>query len=281
MKKFFVFLMIALAMLLTFSSCEKDDSPQDTATEQIAMENTGKDFTTAQELMKSTDDEVEEQVALAMMPSTPNSPPCPTRSLEFPQGTFPNTLTIDFGMEGCEGPHGHIRKGKIIVYMSAPMYEEGASRTLTFEDFSVDEVQIEGTKTLVNLGYNDEGFLSFSRTVEGALISFPDETNISYDSEHTLVQIAGADTPANLHDNIFAITGSTSGINRMDMAFTATVVDPLIKKRTCRWIVAGTSEIESDNGTATLNYGNGNCNRIAQLTLPNGNTLVVHVRRWW
>ncbi len=277
MKKLFSILVLVMAALFTFTSCEKDNS----TTEDTTNNEISEDYVTAQNLMQDAEDEADEQTDIALAMTVTNPPPCPTRTLEFPAGTFPNTLTIDYGTDGCVGPGGRVRKGQIVVTMSAPIAQEDAVRTLTFVDFSIDEAEIEGTKTLTNLGYDDEGNVSINRTIVGGLITFPDDTDIEYDADHTLVQINGADTPNVLFDNVYEITGSATGENRMDVAFTSTVIEPLIKKKFCRWIVAGVNEISNGTNTASLNYGNGNCNKFAHLTLPNGNTIVVEVKRWW
>ncbi len=54
------------------------------------------------------------------------------------------TVTIDFG-DGCEGPHGRIRSGKIVITYTDRRLIPGAVRTITLENFAVDSVQVEGT----------------------------------------------------------------------------------------------------------------------------------------
>ncbi|MFM8486228.1 MAG: hypothetical protein ACKOCH_07820, partial [Bacteroidota bacterium] len=61
--------------------------------------------------------------------------------------------------------------------------------------------------------------------------------------------------------------------------FTATIMEPLIKKAGCRWISQGIIEFTAGLRTGTLNFGNGNCDRLGTLTLANGDSFTVRLRR--
>ena len=87
---------------------------------------------------------------------------CPLITFKQPRGTFPNTLTIDFG-DNCVGPYGHVRKGSIVVEISAPLDEAGASRSITTVDFMIDGLLIVGSTVLTNQGYDADQNVSFSR----------------------------------------------------------------------------------------------------------------------
>lgn len=78
--------------------------------------------------------------------------------------SYPKTITIEFG-EGCEGKHGRKRSGKMTIVVSDDMKNEGATRTVTFERFGMDDREVVGTRVLTNLGTNSEGNYIFSRTL--------------------------------------------------------------------------------------------------------------------
>ena len=91
-----------------------------------------------------------------------------------------------------------------------------------------------GTKTLTNEGYDEEGNVTITRVVEGGGILFPNDDEVSYESSHILTQIAGGET--NMHyDDVFSITGNTSGVNRNGAAYSTAISlsDPLIKLKIC------------------------------------------------
>ena len=141
-----------------FVACNKDE---DVSTGDDLETLTSEDVLTAQDLIQDTQEEIDYELE--------NRDPeddCPIITIDPNDGTFPRTITIDYGTEGCEGWNGRIRKGIIQVVVTDTMINEGATRTVTFIDFSVDDVQVEGVKTLTNTGLNDEGQRTFSRTVE-------------------------------------------------------------------------------------------------------------------
>jgi hypothetical protein len=73
-------------------------------------------------------------------------------------------VTIDYG-EGCTviiNGEEYTRKGMIKITVTERWFIEGASRTTTFIDFYMNDVKVEGTRTLTNIGANDDGNLEFS-----------------------------------------------------------------------------------------------------------------------
>lgn len=268
-------LCIAVAMLgTTFFACEKTDETS-LVEESIT---TSEDLTAAQNLIQDTEDELEVQIETR----SENSEDCPTITVSPDDGSFPKTITIDYGIEGCEGPNGRLRKGQIIVTYSDTLINAGATRTVTFNGFSVDDAQISGTKVLTNLGANELGQPAFTRVVSDALIVFPSGKSVSWNVTHTLTQTAGADTPEIL-DNVFEITGSSSGINRNDTPFEVSITTPLVKSKGCRWIESGVKEVVVDGVLRrSIDYGTeGNCDRIATVTFANGASREVLIRPWW
>lgn len=81
---------------------------------------------------------------------------CPVITIEKPESKpfWPRTVTLDFG-DGCD-KSGKMKSGKIIMEKSAPWREPGAERKVTFENYVVDGVSIEGTKTLTNISEEGE-----------------------------------------------------------------------------------------------------------------------------
>lgn len=271
MKKNLIFLFLPLALALFFTACQKDQN--DGADVQT---NTSMDVLTAQDLIQDTEDEID----LILETRGPEQGDCPTVTITPGDGTFPRTVVIDFGTEGCEGPNGRVRKGIIQVVVTDTMINPGATRTATLIGFSVDDVQIEGTKTLENTGLNDLGQLTFTRTVADASLTFPNGDVAEWNAAHVMTRIEGADTPQRF-DDVWQITGGSDGVNRQGQAFTAEITVPLVKPNACPWIVSGTRTVTVNNLSWSLDYGDGACDKIATLTRPNGTTKTVLIRRWW
>ncbi len=267
MSKFHWIIGLLVAGVLTVPACKKDASSDADVT-------TAEDVATAEDFSA----EIDQAVDIAIE-ERGGSGSCPTVTLAQPWGTWPNTITIDYGTAGCLGPNGeHVLKGKIIITQSAEMFTAGAQRTKTFENFYVDDVRVEGTKTWRNNGQNAAGEWSYTREASGMKLTYADGATTTWNHTHTATLAQGGATPTHW-DNVWKITGNTSGVNRNGAAFSSTIVEPLVKRGNCRWIVEGKVEFTRNGQTSILDFGNGTCDRFGRLTLPNGEEVVVRLRR--
>jgi hypothetical protein len=270
----------ALFLGVLFTACKKDEDTQLTQAETQQMIVASEDQTVSEDFYEDVDYQVDWAIETRDGGGT-GLPDCPVVTIEPADGSYPRTITIDFG-DGCNGGlDGRFRKGQIIINQSAAFHVEGAVRVATLQDYFVDDAHIEGTRTWVNEGFDAQGNVTFSRTVEGGKITFPDGSQSTWQSNYTLMQVEGGGTPLILLDNVFETTGSGSGVNRNGKAYTVEITSPLVKKRICVWIVAGAIELTVDGKTVSLDYGNGICDNKATLTLPNGTQHEILVRRWW
>ncbi|MBK8956735.1 MAG: hypothetical protein IPM34_14445 [Saprospiraceae bacterium] len=258
---------------LILPSCNKE---QDGIANQFTTSS--EDMTTQQYLLEVNESEINEQLELALNNLTTRG--YPTRTWSQPKGTYPNTLTIDYGLNGVTGPNGHVRKGKLVIDFSAPMNNSGAVRTLNHQDFSIDQVQIEGTITLTNQGTNTSGELVLLREALDRSLTFPSGKMSGWNATQTLTQVEGFDTDQRL-DDVWSITGIANGTNREGNSFSVNTSKALLYPTACRWIVAGVIDVVVSGEMISINYGDGSCNNDATLTLPDGNTLAIKIRRWW
>ena len=263
-------LSLLFALPLLFIACNKEDqSVQD-------MEvTTSQDVLVAQDLFQDTEEEVDYELGTRDPEDL-----CPIVTVVPGDGTYPRTVTIDYGTEGCEGWNGRIRKGIIEVTLTDTMANPGAVRTVNFINFSVDDVQIEGTKTLTNTGLNGEGQLTFTRVVSNASLTFPNGDVAEWEAAQQITLIEGTGTPERI-DDVVQIEGNSSGVNRNGKAFSSEITVPLIKPFVCPWAVSGVRSVTVNDHTWTLDYGDGTCNKIALLTRPDGTTKTVLIHRWW
>lgn len=269
MKKSIVLLSALFLGAIAFNACKKSgdttaNNDDITAAESLA---TNEDF--SEEIDFAADIAIEERGG---------SGACPTVTLAQPWGTWPNTITIDYGTVGCDGPNGnHILKGKIIITQTGDRFTAGAERTKTFENFFVDDVQVEGTKIWTNQGTDANGDWSYTKTATITL-TYPDGSSTAWNHEHTSTLIEGGDTPTHW-DNVWSTTGSSTSTGSNGVAFFSNITEPLIKKATCRWISEGKIEFLRDGQTSTLDFGDGTCDRFGTLTTANGETFSIRLRR--
>jgi hypothetical protein len=189
-------------------------------------------------------------------------------------GAFPKTITVDFG-SGCTGKDGHIRKGKIITVYTGPMVMPGNTATTTFEQFYYDDVLVEGTHVIKNIS-TDANFI-FTATIENGKLTKSDGDNITVNRTRTWTQTNGSDTPLFPLDDVYNITGSATGTTHQGsnaILWTTEITTPLVRKFTCKWIVSGEVKITCTNVTGTVDFGNGDCDNNAILTIGNKNYLI-------
>ncbi len=180
---------------------------------------------------------------------------------------WPRNWVIDFG-EGCESALGITRSGKIYVSLTDYWKNEGSLRTVTFEDFFVDGNQIEGVKTIENVGLNEEEQLTWEHKITDGKVSFTDGTSISLECNRTSVMTAGADTFI-FADDEFDVTGTSSGVDRNGVGFSTEITVPLHYINGCRFPVSGELTITSDGSDTpiVIDYGDGTCDNIATQTI--------------
>ena len=188
---------------------------------------------------------------------------------------FPMKIIIDFGT-GCIGRDGHKRYGKIITEYTGRLIEPGSSATTVFEGFKFDSISVQGVHKITNttaLGSNQR---QFTIDITDARLTKPNGNYSLWSSHRVITQVEGNGTPQIPVDDIFRITGGGHGKvkhGNLIYAWQSEIVEPLVKKFSCRWISKGTIRVKRetlpDNSqwVGTLNYGQGDCDFLATLTI--------------
>jgi hypothetical protein len=190
---------------------------------------------------------------------------------------FPVKIEMDFGT-GCTGRDGRKRSGKIVSVYTNRLIIPGAKATTTFVDFKIDSIKVEGTHVITNLNIvTSQNFIhKWKVVVEGAKLTKPNGNYTEWNSTRTVTQIEGSGTIYLPLDDIYKIEGGGSGkVKRGDrlVLWKEEITEPLIKKFSCRWIVKGILKVVRQNLSttsiyaATLNYGNGDCDKKAVITV--------------
>ncbi|MFA0964733.1 hypothetical protein AB9P05_23195 [Roseivirga sp. BDSF3-8] len=181
-------------------------------------------------------------------------------------------VTIDFGEENCLGKDGLYRRGTIVISYDGYRHEPGASRTISLQDYYVNDNLLTGTKTITN-ATEPEGVPAFHITLTEATYTNA-RGSVSWSSNRQLQVVEGADTPRNPFDNKVQVTGNTSGTNRRGVTFSYTVKEPLIRNTEAgcaRTFVDGIIAYENENGLSwTLDYdpvGGQPCDRLGAVTI--------------
>jgi hypothetical protein len=276
MKRMKISLMTALVLalvVLSFSSCKKDDKTDSTQKATTVDNNSALAERTFKDLGSITDKAMNNGKAMMKSGITfkQSENTCMTITLNLQ--VIPNVLTIDFGTSNCLCEDGQYRRGKIIVTYSQGIGDSLTSLTTNLENYFVNDNQILGTRVVTYNGHNTSGHINWDETVNGSIILANNGGTITYQSAFNFEMIEGESTPFVVDDNVFSITGSASGTTITGQAFSNVITSPLVYKVACTYAVSGVIEITpAGEPVRVLDYGNGECDNLATIVV-NGYTI--------
>lgn len=265
-----IFAATLLVFTTFFAACEKTDSTDP------MVETSQEDDQVA-----ALYDDVTNEVDDVTMSSTPAKS---SGSFELTSGSGTRTVettysgdttirTITFvNFINGNSMNGHVKNGVIVVKIVGGRLDAKFERTITFQNFTIDDIKIEGKKQIVKTSD-----YVYSVVLTGGKVTFSDGTTYTREFTHTRTWAEGYDTPTNIWDDIFTVEGTATGVNRKGYTYTHTIVNALVIKNTCRWITEGTIDLTVNDNTATLDYGDGTCDNIGTITI-NGKTYEVRLR---
>jgi len=264
-----IFLAASLALMLSFYSCNKDNSLIDQTSIDLADDDAVSDavyediFSAVDNASIVLDDLMKGDDSKSVITLTGE---CPSITIVRPTSApWPRIITVDYG-SGCTGFYESTRSGKILIEVTAPRMETGAKRTVTFDNYYFNGIKVEGTKVFENKGMNSNGNAVVSVTSSGVKLVLTNEKTIERNVNHEREWIAGYKT-ANIWDDECLITGTATGKNIEGKSYTNTIVSALHWKRVCKFIVAGVIKLErGDAEPIELNFGEGDCDAKAVVT---------------
>jgi len=178
-------------------------------------------------------------------------------------------ITIDFG-DGCVGPHGRERSGKIFIKYSGEIGDSTTNRIITFENFFVNNKGVTGTIELKDISLNDNGYLQSVKRLIDLKITFPNGQFIIFNGSRTREWLEGRGD-GDASNNVFRITGSLEGRSSTGRSFTHEITTPIIADWSCAAEgnfarVSGVVEMTKLGGYVKrkriVDYGDGTCDNI-------------------
>lgn len=277
-SNFKLFMFVAIGSLF-ITSCEKNDNV--TLTEPISdadaiaivesddisddVNNVVDDFLMENEGMSSrpTDDSKTSEDIL----------PCVTKTIVI-TGTTKN-VTLDFG-DGCELPNGNVLKG--IINMSYELNTDVASFTVTysFENFYFNDISVEGENSLIRTRSNDNGNPQSTITID-MKVTWPDGVYATRTGTKTREWVEGFGTRT-FGDNVFLITGNWTATFKDGTVVSANITTPLRREMACRFIVSGVVELQKNDNSGSLDFGDGSCDNVATFTNADGESREITLR---
>lgn len=184
-------------------------------------------------------------------------------------------ITVDFGA-GCTSPNGVTRKGKVILsYTGTNFLFPGTAITTTFEGYEVDGLKVQGTRTITNGGIDLlKNKVTLNVKVENGLITWPDNTSVTYSSTQVRQVTLGAGGYE------ASITGTASGKSREGFDYTAATTEPLIVNEDCARTgvsvpSSGVLAFTFQGIAVSANYGSGTCDKVIDITYPGGSKQIT------
>ena len=131
----------------------------------------------------------------------------------------------------------------------------------------MNDNKMEGVKTILNTGLNENGNLTFTKKVRDAKITYPDESTITWACEKFSEQVSGGESIL-FADDMWSVTGSGSGVNLDGKSYTMEITSALIYKNGCFYPLSGVVEIAAEGEELkVINYGDGECDNIVTVTV--------------
>jgi outer membrane murein-binding lipoprotein Lpp len=283
-----IFLLATLLSALFFIGCSSNEKADVNATSQtITADDAVADSeidATVDDVSLIAEDQFSVQQGLTAKTSTPFKsilPVCATVTTVLTNDTY--TKTIDFGTDGCALPNGNIVKGKIIVSFSKTTTTSSRAISYSLVGFYHNGNLIEGNKTITREIKSTDLLAALHPVATHSIdvkITFADGKVYTRTGTRVREMIEGYDTLGDWEDNVFLVWGNHITTFPNGNQFTATIKTPLRIVLSCKkpFPVSGVITFTKNDKEATLDYGNGDCDVLATLTI-NGVTKEIKLRK--
>ncbi len=265
-----IFLVLGCAFLFSIYSCTKNTSSSSNSDNetQTATDNAFAQSTSSDAVAMSSESEDNGMVG-TITDSTLGLMFNSHVSITLNVVSSPKVLTIDFGSADALCFDGKTRRGKVIVNFTGFYRDSGSNHTITFDNYYVNDNKVDGSITVVNNGHNTAGNLTFA--VKSMLtITDTAGNTLTYNGDFTREWVAGETTNGlrGWADDVYSITGSSSGTTFTGTQFSSDITSALIVALNCKWIEKGTIEFKpAGKLTRIIDFGNGDCDNVATVTI--------------
>ncbi|UQD55071.1 hypothetical protein [Flavobacterium sp. K5-23] len=281
-KKLFLGAIIAFTF---FISCDTNETAADTTAV------TSDEITVESNLDIAIDDVsliVDDQYA--MQQSTTNKsttviksilPTCATITTVLTTDTW--TRTIDFGTVGCELKNGNFVKGKIVISFSKNYTSPSRTISYSFVDFYHNNKLIKGNRSITHESKSTELLATVHPVSTHSVdmtVTFGDGKVYTRIGTRVKEMTAGFETPFNWEDNVFKVWGYHITTFPNGTKISSTIKTPLQFTMSCKipFATKGSILIVKNNKEALLDFGNGDCDNLATITV-NGVTKEIQLKK--
>jgi len=266
-------LFLGLTLSMFILSCSNDDN--NASSEMSEAKVSAKIDMATEDVAKIAED----QYALQANPGagkndfeTQDLPECASVTVQLTDNSWTRTVVFD----NCTLPNGNVLDGTIIVSGSLNFDTPSYTISYSFVDFHHNNILIEGNRTVVRTLQSTATLAAVHPVATMNIdmtVTFPNGNVHHRVGNRVREMIEGFGTPLIWADNVFSISGSWTTTFPAGTQ-TSTITTPLRVRANCPNIVSGVVTIVRNNNTAILDYGNGECDNQATLTI-NGNTTTI------
>lgn len=193
---------------------------------------------------------------------------------------FPKEITLDYG-DGCVNRRGITISGKVIITLTNRMNVAGAVHTIVYQNVVIDDRKVELTRTTTNKGQTESGNWVITSVLERT-VTYEDNSGSTRKSTYSTEWVSGFGTPEKT-DDIFSRSGSGEITTTTGDVYSRTITTPLLFDRSCLYIKSGVIEIVRGETDITIDFGSGECDRWATVTIDGVSKevdLSNRARRW-
>lgn len=183
------------------------------------------------------------------------------------------SIIIDYG-DGCTMHNENILSGKIIMDLTFNIGELKVIINASFDNFYFNGIKVEGN-IISNHTISSGTPVSIINT--DIKIIWEDGNYATISGERKRAWIEGFRN-LDFGDNVFLVSGNWIITKKGGTARNVSIVEPLRREMSCRYIVSGIVIIEHGDKEITVNYGGGECDDLAT-ALINDREFEFHIGR--
>jgi hypothetical protein len=190
---------------------------------------------------------------------------------------MPHTTVINYGLTGCVGSDGVMRRGKVVITFDGDYHDAGTIIVTTFSHYYEDSDEITGSDTMHNMGLNGNDHIVFTVSLNYNII-FGDGSGIEKHVMTGTCEWLGGDATETTSDDQYAsvINRDITLTNGDIETWTSNSSYPVIIDLGCAYtVVDGKITCHRPSSFDSLwDYGDGTCDNLAYVT-ENGVTTEV------
>jgi len=194
---------------------------------------------------------------------------CAVITVDFDGQT--TAITIDFG-DGCQLNNGHVVSGLILLNYG-PIVDGTRTINYQFQNFVHNNKGIAGGGTILRVHSNGNGNPQ-STLNKNLVVSFPSGVTADVTGTRVAEWVEGF-ASGTWQDNVFLISGNRNIDFSNGYIHQVEVLDALRREASCDHFVSGTLEVTRNLGSGQIDFGSGDCDNIAILTIGDQTYTIV------